>query len=86
MHLWGKALRYVKIGSQCPKNHFLANKKTMNFVQVITIPPLVPCAGDEGTPSPYHEYLYQYHEKNTKYLSHVKHVTVAGWRHDAVEF
>ena len=26
----------------------------MNFVQVITYPPLVPCTGDEGTPSPHH--------------------------------
>ena len=46
-------------------------------------PPLVPCAGDEGTPSPHHECLYQYHEKNNsvknaKCLSQDKHVTL--WR------
>ena len=48
-------------------------------------PPLVPCAGDEGTPSPHHECLYQYHEKNNsmknaKCLSQDKHVTLAGVR------
>ena len=67
----------------------------MNFVQVITSPLLVTLTLSLVQVMKVHPPLIMntstsiYHEKNTKYLSQVKHVTVAGWRQqrpDAVAF
>ena len=52
----------------------------MNFVQVITLPLSLVQVMKVHPPLIMNTSTSIYHEKNTKYLSQVKHVTVAGWR------